>query len=95
MGSIIYCEKRPNRWTAYEDGTRLKETGEPLVFVEYGSYDDYPDGETSLTMYMRKSIYEGAVNNLYRIDFDYIEQRLKLYDKKTGNYIPAYGRLIY
>ena len=94
MSSIVYCEKNPEKWIVFNNCETLKETGEPLYEVKYGSIDDDPE-PLPLIIHMRKSVYENVVNGLYRVDYDYATATIALYEKKTGDRIPKVASSIY
>lgn len=70
MGSITSVNSRPRTWPVRESTARLKpEYGdEPLVMVQYGSYDEYPEAAIPMSMLMRKSIYDKCLSGAYRVD---------------------------
>lgn len=67
MGSICYIERNSKRWTVLDRGTRLKTTGEKLVTVRCGDFDDYPAGTVDIEIYMRKSILDKLLTGEYRV----------------------------
>lgn len=67
MGSICYIERNPMRWTVIDRGTRLKATGEKLLTVRCGDFDDYPMGCMDIELYMRQSILDKLHAGEYRV----------------------------
>lgn len=68
MGSIIYIEKNPKKWTVIDEGFYLKQdTREKLIKVRYGEFDDDPIGTYDMEMLMRKSVYDKLLSGEYRV----------------------------
>ena len=95
MGSIVNFIKNPNAWHIYLTDMRLKDTNEELMFIEYGSLNDYPEGDSPLTMYMRKSIYDNLVKEAYFVKYEVGSGHVRLYDRKTGDLVSPLNSSIY
>ncbi len=97
MGSICSINRCPSTWPAYETGKHLKPEfgGETLWHVEYGTFDDYPEGPSPLEMFMRESVYKDLIAGKYSVspDSDRLH-RLILIDA-TGHPLKPLGSAVY
>ena len=96
MGSIVYINKDPNKWSIIDNGLILNEENEfePVIKIGYGTFDDDPCCTVDLYMYMRKSIYNLLLSGDYHVDKKSLRV-LKINDKK-GEYIhPLVDEMIY
>ena len=96
MGSIIYINKDPKTWPAFNEGYTL--TGpynyEPLIKVRYGTCDDDPDGVVDLEMDMRRTIYDNLVKGKYRVSKNSIRE-LKILDENNNIIEPIKEGVLY
>lgn len=95
MGSIVSINRNPRTWPAYESQKRLKDTGEPLMHIEYGTFDDYPEGALPMSMYMRQTVYQALLDRKYKVDYDRSKSELIIRNTETGEPIPKIASAIY
>ena len=67
MGSICFIDRNPKRWIVFDKGHRLRTTGEKLVTVRCGTFDDDPGGIIDIELYMRQSVLDKLIAGEYRI----------------------------
>lgn len=70
MGSISYVDRDPSHWRVFDNGDRLRATGEKLLSVCCGVTDDDPGGSVDITLYMRESVFEQLKAGRYRVSMD-------------------------
>lgn len=66
MGSIVWIEPNPDKWKAHYSKYKTRVTGEPLLIVTYGTFDDYDTCE--LETFMRESVYNKLISGEYHVD---------------------------
>lgn len=86
MGSIVYIIREPKNLIVVQDGYQSKVTGENLLKIIYGNYDDY-DGCCDLTIYIRESVLNKLYSGEYHIgEFSKTGRNFIIFDKE-GNMI--------
>ena len=96
MGSIVYINKNPASWPAFDEGYTL--TGcygyEPLIKIRYGTFDDDPDGRIDLEIDMRKGIYNKLLEGRYKVSRDHLRD-LRILDENNNVIEPIRDGTIY
>lgn len=96
MGSICTIYTDINRWTIVDSGLRLKATGEPVVTVKYGFFDDDMTGAFEMEMLMRASIIDGLKTRRYSIHKEAAANRqLTVLDENNKAITPYKKNIIY
>ena len=96
MGSIVFIQKNPKLWYAYDSGKKLKPEfgGEKLIKIRYGEWDDDPMGTSPLEMLMRESIYNKLINKQIVVS-PFHSHELMLIDYLSGKEIKKLNDSIY
>ena len=97
MGSICYIINNPENWYVFDSGKRLKPQfgGEALLEVRFGSFDDYPDGESEMKMYMRESVYQKLMRKEYKVSPNSKWKHRLILINGAGEEVPALDSNIY
>lgn len=96
MGSIISIAHNPKRWIVDPRDTFLKETGERILYVTTGDFDDDLTGLSPIELYIRESIYKKLLSGEYMVQPGHLTRLIILDSDK--NQVKPYlenGELIY
>ena len=86
MGSIVHIIRKPEQLILTLNEATVKSTGEKVVQIIYGDYDDY-DGCSDLTIYIRESVLNKLYSGEYHIgEFAKTGRNFVIFDKE-GNMI--------